>query len=270
MNQSFKYILPPNSSISDLAVVCLADTHSQQVSIPPGDILIHAGDLSKHGKPSEIQDTLSWLAAQPHSCKVVIAGNADLALDQRGSRPSTHHFNWHDIVYLCESTASITFIDGTGSTRTITMYGNPFVPRCGPDEAEAFQYDVGEDYWQNVVPLETDIMVTHTPPKSILDRWDNTSEGCQSLWQEVQRVRPKLHVFGHVHPGSGQLTVRWLETTCKDVDDNYKMEQNTPTLVDNNTTDNCSAHARETVFVNAACASADGKTMANKPRIVYI
>ncbi|ELQ33467.1 hypothetical protein OOU_Y34scaffold00937g14 [Pyricularia oryzae Y34] len=49
--------------------------------LPPGDSLVHAGDLSQYGTFAEIQAQLTWLAAQPHRHKVVVAGNHDLLLD---------------------------------------------------------------------------------------------------------------------------------------------------------------------------------------------
>ncbi|KAH8838858.1 hypothetical protein MCOR27_010049 [Pyricularia oryzae] len=49
--------------------------------LPPGDSLVHAGDLSQYGTLAEIQAQLTWLAAQPHRHKVVVAGNHDLLLD---------------------------------------------------------------------------------------------------------------------------------------------------------------------------------------------
>ena len=60
-------------------IVCISDTHNTQPEVPPGDILIHAGDLSQSGSIEEIQAQLDWLKAQPHEHKVFIAGNHDLA-----------------------------------------------------------------------------------------------------------------------------------------------------------------------------------------------
>ena len=33
--------------------------------------------------------------------------------------------------------------------------------------------------------------------------------GCEYLLAEVRRVKPTLHVFGHVHWGAGRTVVRW-------------------------------------------------------------
>lgn len=66
-----------------ISIVCIADTHSQQLPIPRGDVLIHAGDLTRSGKVSELRDAIAWLHAQLHAHKIVIAGNADLPLDPK-------------------------------------------------------------------------------------------------------------------------------------------------------------------------------------------
>lgn len=72
-----RYHAPPNPSTTtpNTKVVCIADTHNAQSPLPPGDILLHAGDLSQYGSFAEIQAQLTWLSAQPHRWKVVIAGN---------------------------------------------------------------------------------------------------------------------------------------------------------------------------------------------------
>ncbi|KAJ6437500.1 calcineurin-like phosphoesterase [Purpureocillium lavendulum] len=151
-----------------------------QPPIPQGDVLIHAGDLSQSGHPDEIQQAISWLSSQPHKYKIVIAGNADLFLDKSATRiPRVDHsrhaidggLNWGDIRYLDRSTTTIVFEDHEAS-RSLTIYGDPNVPRCGPNGQEAFQYDADEDYWRDSIPSGTDILITHTPPKYILDEWN--------------------------------------------------------------------------------------------------
>lgn len=58
------------------------------------------------------------------------------------------------------------------------------------------------------IPLHTNVLVTHGPPYSILDRCDNGSHGFGSvgdleLLGATERVRPSLHVFGHIHESYG-------------------------------------------------------------------
>jgi predicted phosphodiesterase len=42
-------------------IVFLSDTHNQTPSLPRGDILIHAGDLTNQGSHAELLKTVGWL-----------------------------------------------------------------------------------------------------------------------------------------------------------------------------------------------------------------
>jgi len=53
------------------------------------------------------------------------------------------------------------------------------------------------------IPDDTDILITHRPPFGILDFDDNNNFGCVDLLQTVQKIRPKYHLFGHVHASHG-------------------------------------------------------------------
>lgn len=74
---------PPSLPTHPLTVVCISDTHGTRPPIPPGDLLLHAGDLSRWCTFSEIQAQITWLSGQPYKYKVVIAGNHDLLLDPK-------------------------------------------------------------------------------------------------------------------------------------------------------------------------------------------
>ena len=50
--------------------VCISDTHSREYPIPEGDVLIHAGDLTRHGSSDEVYSAISWLASLPHHVKL--------------------------------------------------------------------------------------------------------------------------------------------------------------------------------------------------------
>ena len=70
-----------------------------------------------------------------------------------------------------------------------------------------FQYERGADPWEKRIPRDTDVLITHTPPQYHLD----LNLGCAGLLNEIWRVRPRLHVFGHVHSGHGREFVFWDE-----------------------------------------------------------
>ncbi len=52
--------------------------------------------------------------------------------------------------------------------------------------------------WERI-PEETDVLITHIPPLGFGDRASGTRESCEELLKAVRRVKPSLHVFGHVH-----------------------------------------------------------------------
>ena len=121
----------PPPGRNPVRVVCISDTHDQTVSIPPGDVLIHAGDLTNSGTARDIQVQLDWLKAQPHPVKVVIAGNHDSWFDTRSrldeDRKTGAHVNLDGLIYL-ESELTVQEIKG----RKIAIFGVPDIPECGP------------------------------------------------------------------------------------------------------------------------------------------
>lgn len=204
-----------------IRVVCISDTHAMiPEDIPPGDILIHAGDLTNDGTIPNIQKQIDWISKLPHPHKIAIAGNHDTYFDPR-TRPSlkdedrSGELDWKGIKYLQHSTATIRVqksSDGSSPStrgRILKVYGAPQIPACGSMAVFAFQYPPGSDAWTDTIPNDIDILVTHIPPKNHLDIPLPSGLGCEFLVREVKRVKPKLHVCGHVHWGAGQEVLYW-------------------------------------------------------------
>ena len=173
-----------------------------------GDVLIHAGDLANQGTAVEIQDQVDWIVSLPHHHKILIAGNHDGFFDVRSRRASDvqKSIDFQGIHYLQHSSVTLVFPQAKG--RQLTLYGAPQIPACGGDEF-AFQYPKEHDAWTGTIPREIDILVTHSPPRHHLDL--PHAIGCQYLLKEVWKIRPKVHVFGHVHAGYGRENVFWDE-----------------------------------------------------------
>lgn len=186
-----------------MSVVCVSDTHNSQPQLPHADILIHAGDLTQSGSFKEVQNALDWINRQPHPHKIVVAGNHDLLLDLTcDDRPGARHaseerakLSWGDIVYLQDSSTEIV----CGNNRKLRIYGSPMSCRHGNWAFQHSRSD-GHKIWAGKVPQDTDILVTHGSPRAHLDL---LNLGCPSLLAEIWRVKPRLHVFGHVHEGYG-------------------------------------------------------------------
>jgi len=65
--------------------VVLSDTHekvSEIKEIPPGDVLLHAGDFTLHCKPEKVVDFNTFLGTLPHKHKIVIAGNHEIIFEE--------------------------------------------------------------------------------------------------------------------------------------------------------------------------------------------
>ncbi|KAF2498203.1 Metallo-dependent phosphatase, partial [Lophium mytilinum] len=215
-----------------IRVVCISDTHNTQPDLPPGDILIHAGDLTENGSFDEVQSQITWLSEQPHDHKILIAGNHDVLLDGKfltenpkrryGQSKTAADLDWSDVHYLQDSSIELKFpLDSQNasgpSERTLRIYGSPWTPQYG---ISAFQYPREKDVWSDKIPSDTDILITHGPPRLHLDRRDFHRAGCPFLAQEIAGVRPRLVVFGHIHVAYGREDVvldgaqrRWEEIT---------------------------------------------------------
>lgn len=194
-------------------VVCISDTHNTKPDLPDGDILIHAGDLTQSGSRRELEDQIQWLDSQPHRYKIVIAGNHELCLDSQtpslsrispsGDGNTKTAIDWSSLIYLENTSALLNF----GNGREIKVFGSPYTPKHGN---WAFQYQrTNAAIWEEIsIPEDTDILITHGPPKAHLDLGHL---GClflrRALWG--MKHRPLLHVFGHIHGGYGKEVVLW-------------------------------------------------------------
>jgi Icc-related predicted phosphoesterase len=76
------------------------------------------------------------------------------------------------------------------------------------------------------IPSNIDILVTHCPPKGILD--DNGRWGCPILRELIEDAEPKMHLFGHCHETAGEKvkvgkTEFWNVGKIKEHYDNKKI-----------------------------------------------
>ena len=204
------------TSTGGIQVVCISDTHNShysQPTLPSGDILIHSGDLTQSGSTKELRDALDWLSSHTHPVKIFIAGNHDAALADAETR--AHILSMYPSLTYLENTSTEVTVRG----RALHIYGSPYTPKHGswqfqyprvsPRSYSRDQVDHrATEIWSSIPPL-TDIVVTHGPPFSHLDL---SGTGCFALLAAIWRVRPRLHVFGHIHAARGTKCLAWNET----------------------------------------------------------
>lgn len=167
-------------------VTFISDTHGlhQELKIESGTLLIHAGDITEYGTEEEVMDFLLWFSRQRYTYKIFIAGNHDLFLEEC-SVAKRKKIMTPDIIYLQNSGVKIEGVKIWGSPVTPYFLGMAFNARAGKEIKKVW----------NKIPDETDILVTHGPPKGILDN----GFGCEALLQRVNEIKPACHCFGHIH-----------------------------------------------------------------------
>lgn len=264
--------LPP------IRVVCISDTHNATPPLPPGDIVIHAGDLTAHGTFDELQAQLRWLSAQPHAHKIVIAGNHDLILDkecdgkfltrsEEDSAIKRDKLDWNGIRYLQNEAVTLDIqriTEGQDQVLSrVKIYGSPLTPEFG---RWAFQYPAIRDVWTKAIPEDTDIFVVHGPPalygdcdgeKGPTGKFKFKGDGY--LLREVKRVQPKLVICGHIH---GAFGIACIELdAAKDVKDaqqicweGYSLSRISKALRSKVVEMHTAQQPRQTLVINAAFA----------------
>lgn len=177
-----------------IKITHISDTHGYEPNLIGGDILIHSGDLTKHGFKSEILKQLNYLHEQldKYSYIVFTGGNHDFWIER--------HPN--EFKEACLSAGLIPLLNESIEVMGLKIFGSPDTPvfhNWAFNKTESELHDVYKK-----IPDDTDILITHGPPLGILDKtFLGTNVGSDSLFEKVSRMNLKLHLFGHIHEDSG-------------------------------------------------------------------
>ncbi len=175
-----------------MKILHLSDTHGAHHrlgEVPEADIVVHSGDFCMVGEEREALDFINWFCDLPHRHKIFICGNHDACM--YGANIDGLDSNVH---YLCNSGVEI---DG------LKFYGVPLFMEDSMSNRHARNFAA--------IPEDTDILITHTPAYGIMDLDDSISGklihyGCHELLEAVRKVRPRAHLFGHIHSQHGVTT----------------------------------------------------------------
>ena len=191
-------------------ITAVSDLHGIYPDLPSGDLLIIAGDITSRDTLTEWHYFSEWLKEQNYEKKVLIAGNHDNYCEHNSMESN-------DFEYLCDSGTEYKGLNIWGSPWTDWFSNVNPVCKAFMDKSNV----LGEKF--NLIPQDTDILITHTPPIYILDQSKNSIR-CGS--PELTYAMPdnvSLNIFGHIHECHGQWLIgsdRLYVNACV-VDENY-------------------------------------------------
>jgi Icc-related predicted phosphoesterase len=155
-----------------------SDTHGKHRKLPltKADIAIHLGDACDFGSNIQFRDFLEWFSSYPSKHKIFVVGNHELQWVFEPER------------FLNMFPKNIIFLEN----RVIKIDEITFVSvpaRIGLQQTPKIK-----------IPNHTDFLLTHAPPKGILDN----DLGCPILKKFVKKLNPDYHLFGHIHQTAKQ------------------------------------------------------------------
>jgi Icc-related predicted phosphoesterase len=204
-----------------MKIVLISDTHNKhdEIILPEGDMIIHAGDVSGSGTFTEILTFQQWFSRLDFKHKIFIAGNHDFAFEKL----NMSHALPEGVTYLQDTSIEIEGLKIYGSPYTPKFYNWAFMKNRGPEIKQVW----------DLIPDRVDILVTHGPPHQILD--ENAfgkPTGCLDLLNRVNEVKPSIHVFGHIHEAYGMIEISGTRYfNASSLDDNYRV-RNAPFVVE--------------------------------------
>lgn len=205
----------PSTPEGFLRIVIVSDTHERHnlVTLPPGDVLLHCGDILQSSSLTSLtrgrrclEDFNQWLAEQPCKEKVVIGGNHDYALEKLGKSAEEVLSN----AVLLQDSAIDLPVSG------LRVYGNGFSVGTSHNRA-----------WQTATPevsidqaKDADIVMTHSLNQAMKKALKDAG------------VKARLWAFGHVHKAHGvSLDQQMLLVNAAINDEKYRPWQ-PPVVVD--------------------------------------
>lgn len=192
-----------------MKIVCISDTHCKlrEINLPEGDLLLHAGDLTFRGTVQEISSELKELGRIAKNFKMtcLIPGNHDWLAEKQ------------PVLFkqMCEDVGVVYLHDSSVMFEDKLIYGSGWTPEFCNWALNLPRGQALKEKW-DLIPDNTDILVTHGGPMGILDEVGKFNHrlgeiqtehvGCTDLYNRVMKLKNlKLHLYGHLHGGYGIL-----------------------------------------------------------------
>lgn len=199
--------------------ICLvSDTHEMMnlVKVPDCDILIHCGDATGLGHVDKLLEfnKIAKNLKKAGTCKevVFIPGNHDISLDVTHpamAKNRTVGRRIHEKARAALKDMHL-LIDAGIELMGVKIWGSPWTPRF---YGWAFMYDddgLAYSHWKRI-PEGLDVLITHGPPKGILDLTDDNRPAGSALLHDITFLKkPKIHAFGHIHSGYGETKIQGI------------------------------------------------------------
>lgn len=194
-----------------MRILAMSDTHDSHAwwtarKLPEADVFVHAGDITWRGELGIIMDFSQWLGALPYKNKLVIAGNHDLCFEANARRHSGEKAPYPNrkrkkaLAYL--EKAGITYLEDSGiEIDGIKFWGTPWQPHFCDWGFNVQSVELRAQKFSQI-PDDTDVLITHTPPRGHCDG-DDEGYGDVALLHRIRQIKPKLNICGHAHEGHG-------------------------------------------------------------------
>lgn len=204
-----------------MRIAVISDTHGHLPEVSPVDLALICGDImpaNDHSRTFQRSwlDTnfREWLVNIVSADKIIgIAGNHDFIFQTEPMTVNNMFLPW-------------TYLQDSGTRyEGLNIWGSPWVPNL-PDWAFYASDQMRDDKWWQI-PDDTNILITHGPPRNIRDmtcpRYGSVHAGCAYLAERVTKLpNLKLHVYGHIHEARGKteaLGCKFINASY--VDENY-------------------------------------------------
>ena len=238
-----------------MKIVAISDIHGYLPKLQPCDVVVICGDILPLNIQRNYEASLAWLSGPFQSwalnldCKkvVFIAGNHDFVFEQlcnehvhvmgkmaphsalqfTPERICSTLFQMDDeydpkLIYLCDS-----FFKYEG----VKFYGTPWCPSLSNWAFYGDKEQLIDKF--NKIPFDTDILITHCPPKYGLQgvvletNWNYMNDfGCVELQQVLDELfadRDMWVLSGHIHSGKHDIekfnNIKYRNCSLKD--ENY-------------------------------------------------
>lgn len=220
----------------------ISDTHGhhRDLNIPKCDVLVHSGDFSMIGGKKEVEDFFEWVVSLSQcKYKCIVAGNHDLSFDPlRGGNMGTKPEWLSDLLfeftakldngnyYLENNSCEIEGVKFWGSPTSSWFHGDRWAFNVREPEAHKLY---------STIPLGVDVLITHGPAYTYGDWCVNCAcyVGDHALEYHVKRVKPLIHLFGHIHESYGYQKTSFGTTFFNGCNCNLRYSiENKPWLID--------------------------------------